>query len=431
MGLRLWLLPGMLLALAAASPDPRADVDAELPDLLSFYSELHSHPELSLHEQRTAARLAERLRKAGFAVTEHVGGTGVVGVLENGSGRVVMLRTELDALPVEEKTGLADASRVRARDDSGNDVFVAHACGHDIHMTCWAGTAAWFSGHRGQWKGTLVFIAQPAEERAMGAKAMLADGLLTRFPRPDFVAALHDTPKLPAGKVGFTAGPAMSNSDSVDLTIFGKGGHGAMPQTTVDPIVIAARTVEALQTIVSRETNPLDPAIVTVGSIHGGTKHNIIPDEVKLQLTVRSYRDEVRVRILAAIGRIARGEAAAAGATREPEMKVVESCPAVVNDPALARRTAGTLARSLGSDNVVELAPEMASEDFSELGRAGIPSIYFDLGAIEPKTFEEAHRQGRTLPSLHSPLFAPDREPTIRTGVRAEIAVLLDLLSGP
>jgi amidohydrolase len=420
-----------LLTLAAAPPDPRPDVDAELPDLLNFCSELHSHPEVSLHEERTAARLAERLRKAGFAVTEHLGGTGVVGVLRNGSGRVVMLRTELDALPVEEKTGLADASRVRTKDDSGNDVFVAHACGHDIHMTCWAGTAAWFSGHRGQWRGTLVFIAQPAEERAMGAKAMLSDGLLTRFPRPDFVAALHDTPRLPAGKVGYTAGPAMSNSDSVDLTIFGKGGHGAAPQATVDPIVLAARTVEALQTIVSRETNPLDPAVITVGSIHGGTKHNIIPDEVRLQLTVRSYREEVRQRILAAIGRIARGEAAAGGAPREPEMKVVESCPAVVNDPALTARVAGALRHALGSDDVLELPPEMASEDFSEYGRAGIPSIYFDLGAIEPKSFEEARREGRTLPSLHSPLFAPDREPAVRTGVRAEIAVLLDLLSSP
>jgi amidohydrolase len=420
------------MPIAAQSIPTDAELSALYSDLEPVYVDLHRHPELSLHETRTAALLATRLRRLGFDVTEHVGKTGVVGVLKNGPGKTVMLRTELDALPIEEKTGLADASRERTKNDEGVDVPVMHACGHDVHMTVWLGTAAVLSRARERWSGTLVLIGQPAEERGMGAKAMLADGLFTRFPRPDAVIALHDIPTLPSGTAGYTSGPALSSADSVDLTIYGKGGHGAHPETTVDPIVIAARTILALQTLVSRENNPLDPAIVTVGSIHGGTKHNIISDEVKLQLTVRAFREEVRQRLLAGIARIAKAEAEAAAAPKAPDMKIVDMSSAVtVNDPPLTSLVAASLRRALGDDKVREVPPETASEDFSEFGRAGVPSVIFRLGATEPRRFEDAQASGKSLPSLHSPFFAPDRKPTIETGVRAETAVQLELLKKP
>ncbi len=414
---------------SAAAAVPAAKVKALYDELEPVYIDLHRHPELSLHETRTADLLAARLEKLGFDVTRRVGGTGVVGVLRNGPGKTVMLRTELDALPLEEKTGLPYASRERTRNDQGDEVSVMHACGHDVHMTVWLGAASYFAREKGEWSGTLVVIGQPAEERGMGAKAMLADGLFTRFPKPDAVIALHDIPTLPSGSVGYTSGPALSSADSVDLTIYGKGGHGAHPETTVDPIVIAARTILTLQTLVSRENDPLDPAIVTVGSIHGGTKHNIISDEVKLQLTVRSFREEVRQRLLAGIARVAKAEAEAAGAPRAPEMKIVDVSSAVtVNDPALTEKVASALRRELGDARVSVVLPETASEDFSEFGRAGVPSVIFRLGATEPGVWKAARASGTPLPSLHSSLFAPDREATITTGIRAEIAVLLDLL---
>jgi hippurate hydrolase len=422
---------GSFLAAAAFAADggrSAASAKALASEVQPLYIDLHQHPELSLHEERTAKVLAERLRALGFAVTERVGGTGVVGVLKNGPGPTVMLRTELDALPVEEKTGLAYASRVRTKNDQGAEVAVMHACGHDVHMAVWTGTAISMSREKAEWSGTLVLIAQPAEERAMGAKAMLADGLLTRFPRPDVAFALHDIPTLPSGTVGFGMGSVCSSADSVDLIIYGKGGHGAAPQTTVDPVVIAARTILALQTIVSRETNPLDPAIVTVGSIHGGSKHNIIPDEVKLQITVRSFKDDVRAHTLAAIDRIAKAEAAAAGSPREPEMKIVESCPVTVNDARWTPILVDAIRRELGPDHVIEIPPETASEDFSEFARAGVPSVYVRLGAAEPGVLAAAKAAGRTLPSLHSSFFAPDRDATIETGIRTETAVLMELL---
>jgi amidohydrolase len=415
-------------AAAAAASAAIPDLD---PELVAFYVDLHRNPELSTHEEKTAAKLAERLRRLGFEVTTGVGGTGVVGVLRNGAGPTVMLRTELDALPVEEKTGLPYASTVKARNDAGLEVPVMHACGHDVHMTVWVGTAARMVRERASWHGTLVLIAQPAEETVGGAKAMLKDGLYSRFPKPDYVVALHDSPKLPAGKLGYTPGYILASSDSVDVTIYGKGGHGAAPQTTVDPVVIAARTVLALQTIVSREKDPQEPAVVTVGSIHGGTKHNIIPDEVKLQLTVRTYDRKVRQQVLDAIARIARAEAAAAGAPREPAVTVVESTPSTWNDPKLTARVAAALTRQLGADNVVEARREMASEDFSEYGLAGVPAVMFRLGAADPEALAKATAAGIELPSLHSSLFAPDRDPTLRTGVAAETAVLLDLLGKP
>jgi amidohydrolase len=419
--------PAGTAAAGPAHPAAGAAVPPVDPDLVALYIDLHSHPELSLHETATAAKLAERLRRLGFEVTTGVGGTGVVGVLRNGPGPTVALRTELDALPVEERTGLPYASTVKVKNDAGIEVPVMHACGHDVHMTVWAGTAARMAAARQSWHGTLVLLAQPAEEVVKGARAMLADGLFTRFPKPDFIIALHDSPRVPAGRIGFTPGFTLASSDSVDVVIHGRGGHGAAPQTTVDPVVIAARTVLALQTIVSREDDPLDPAVVTVGSIHGGTKHNIIPDEVKLQITVRTYSKEVRRHVLDAIARIARGEAAAAGAPRPPDVTVVEGVPATYNDPALSARLAAALRRRLGDDNVVEGRAEMASEDFSEFGLAGVPAALFRLGAADPEALARAHAAGEELPSLHSSLFAPDRDPTLATGVEAETVMLLDL----
>jgi hippurate hydrolase len=419
-----------LLALLPALPGTAAPL-APKPlsaDLRDFYQDLHKNPELSLHEEKTAAKVAARLRQAGFEVTTGVGGTGVVGVLKNGAGPTILLRTELDALPVEEKTGLPYASTVRVKDDAGVEVPVMHACGHDVHMTALVGTAAEMARRKAEWHGTLVFIGQPAEERIRGARAMLKDGLFTRFPKPDFALALHDTPNLPAGQVGVTSGYTLASSDSVDLTIYGKGGHGAAPQATVDPIVIAARTVLALQTIVAREINPQDPAVVTVGSIHGGNKHNIIPDEVKLQITVRAYKEEVRNHVIAAIERIAKAEALAAGAPKEPAVAVVESCHATYNDPKLTARIAATLKKTLGDGNVVEVPPQMASEDFSEYGLAGVPAVQWSLGAWDPAKLKALEAAGKAPPSLHSSLFAPDLDPTIATGVESEVAVLLDLL---
>ncbi len=339
-----------------------------------------------------------------------------------------MIRTELDALPVLEKTGLPYASTVVTKDAAGHDVPVMHACGHDVHMSTWLGTAQLLANSRNSWSGTVMMLAQPAEEIVSGASAMLQDGLFTRFPKPAYAIAVHDTSDLPAGKVGYTPGFTLSNANSVDITIYGKGGHGAAPQSTVDPVVIAARTVLALQTIVSRETDPRDPAVVTVGSIHGGTKNNITPDEVKLQLTVRSYRDEVQQHLLSAIQRIAKAEALAAGAPREPSFRIFDTAHATYNDPELTRRLVARLRTTLGEANVLEVPPGMASEDFSEYGRAGVPAVMLSVGAVEPAKYAAAKASGAALPSLHSSTFAPDREPTLKTAIRAETAAALELL---
>ena len=405
-----------------------APLDAIYPDLEKLYRDLHQSPELSLHEEKTAAKMAKRLRDLGFDVTTGVGKTGLVGVLRNGKGPTVMLRTDLDALPIEERTGLPYASKVTTTDDTGATVSVMHACGHDIHMTSWIGAATLLLKAKERWRGTLVMVGQPAEEKGGGARLMLEDGLFTKFPKPDFAVAIHDDAGLPAGQVGLSSGYALANVDSVDITIYGKGGHGAYPHTTVDPIVIAARTVVALQTIVGRENNPLDPGVVTVGSIHGGTKHNIVPDEVKLQLTVRSYKDDVRKRMLASITRIAKAEATAAGALREPKVEVSEGTSATYNDPAVTKRVAAALSRGLGASRVEEHPPVMGGEDFSEYGRAGVPAALIWVGAVEPKKYEAAKASGATLPSLHSSEFAPDREPTIKTGVTTVTLAALELL---
>ena len=377
---------------------------------------------------RTAAKLAARLRGLGYEVTEHVGGTGIVAILKNGAGPTVMLRTELDALPVEEKTGLAYASKVHAKDDAGRDVPVMHACGHDLHMASIVGTAAIMARSKNTWHGTLMLIGQPAEETIAGAKGMIADGLLTRFPKPDVAVALHVGNLLPAGTVGIVPGVYNTNADSLRLTIYGKGGHGAAPQTTIDPIVIAARTILALQTITSREVKPGEMAVVTVGYIHAGTKNNIIPDQAELGLTVRTRNAEVRKQVLAAIERITKAEAEAGGAPRAPLLDHYESTDLVYNDPALAQRMKGTLEAALGKDNVVIEDPIPASEDFSYFVEQGIPGFYFSLGGADPEKFAEAKASGIMLPSNHSALFAPDVDPALRTGIAAEVAVLRGLL---
>jgi hippurate hydrolase len=414
----------------AQSTSLAGQVDSVFPDARALYLDLHQHPELSSHETRTATEMAGRLRALGYEVTEHVGGTGIVGILKNGPGPTVMLRTELDALPVEEKTGLPYASKVRTKDDSGREVAVMHACGHDLHMSSLFGTAAIMARSKDTWHGTLVLVGQPAEETISGAKKMIDDGLFTRFPKPDLGVALHDTNSLPAGKVGVTPEYAKSNADSLKITIYGKGGHGATPEKTIDPILIAARTAVTLQSIVSREIKPGDAAVITIGYIQAGTKNNIIPDEAQMGLTVRSYKPEVRRHLLAAIERVAKAEAQAAGAERMPVIEKYESTSAVYNDPVLTRHLAGVLEATLGKGNVETEAPIMTSEDYSYFVEQGVPSFYFTLGAANPKKYEEAKASGKDLPVNHSPLFAPDADPALRTGITAEVIVLRDLLKG-
>ena len=406
------------------------EVEAVYPEAQALYVDLHQNPELSSHETQTAAKLVSRLRGLGYEVTEHVGGTGVVAVLKNGAGPTVMLRTELDALPVEEKTGLSYASKVRSKDDAGHDVPVMHACGHDLHMASIFATAAIMAHSKDSWRGTLMLIGQPAEETIGGAKAMLEDGLLTRFPKPDVAVAMHVGNGLVAGQVGIVPGVYNTNADSLKITIYGRGGHGSAPHTAIDPIVIAARTILALQTIASREVKPGDMAVVTVGYIQAGTKNNIIPDHAELGMTVRTNKAEVRKQVLAAIARITKGEAEAAGAPRTPSIDHYEGTDLVYNDPALALRLKGVLQTALGKENVVMEEPITASEDFSYFTEQGIPGFYFSLGGADPVKLAEAKAAGTMLPSNHSPLFAPDVDPALHTGIVAEVAVLRNLLSG-
>jgi amidohydrolase len=413
----------------ASSASPFADqVAAIYPEVDALYLDLHQHPELSMHEEQTAAKLGNKLKALGYDVTTGVGKTGIVAIMHNGDGPTVMLRTDMDALPVEEKTGLQYASKVTIKNDVGVTVPVMHACGHDIHMSSWYGASELMATNKQHWHGTLVLIGQPAEETGEGATAMLKDGLFTRFPKPDFALAIHDDPTLPAGQVGFTPGYTMASSDSVDITIYGRGGHGAQPQDTVDPIVIGSRTVLALQTIVAREIKPGDQAVVTVGVFNGGTKNNIIPDEVKLALTVRSYKPEVRKHLLASIERIVKGEAMTGNSPKEPLIKVTPAANALYNNPELTRREVGVLKRALGDANVVEIPPKMVFEDFSAYSLAGVPVAMFYVGGVEPAKFAAAQQSGAKLPGLHSPLWAPDREPTIKTAIATETAMLMDLM---
>ncbi|MDA2925298.1 amidohydrolase [Acidobacteria bacterium AH-259-L09] len=441
---------GFLFAVFLLVPSIRAQdvleemIGRELDALVSTYEYLHSHPELSYRERETSAYLANELRSLGYEVTEKVGqyddpgrtSYGLVALMKNGQGPTVMVRTDLDALPVKENTGLAYANRMRVQNESGEEVGVMHACGHDVHMTTFLGTAKVLGQLKHRWKGTLVLIGQPAEERGAGARAMLKDGLYARFPRPDFVLALHTNAFMETGKIGYCPGYALANVDSVDITIRGSGGHGAYPHTTKDPVVLASQVVLALQTIVSREISPLDPAVVTVGSIHGGTKHNIIPDEAHLQLTVRSYKPEVRKRILDSIKRITQGIASAAGvpAERAPVVTVAEDeyTPATYNDPELIERLVPVLKEALGSDNVVRKDPVMGGEDFSRYSLEGhqIPICMLWLGAVDPAIVRQYQREGKTLPSLHSSQFTPLPEPAIKTGVKAMTTAVLELLGG-
>ncbi len=407
---------------------------AEDIDLIAFYKYLHTNPELSFHEQATAKILATKLEQLGYIVTEGVGGYGVVAVMENGEGPTLMLRADMDALPVLEQTGLDYASTVKAIADSGEAVPLMHACGHDIHMTVLIGVAQRLAALKQNWSGTLVLIAQPAEEWGAGARAMLADGLFERFPRPDFNLAMHVSAELPAGKIGYTRGFALANVDSVDILIQGIGGHGAYPHKTKDPIVIAANLINFLQTIVSREISPLEAAVVTVGTIHGGSKRNIIGDEVELQLTVRSFSDKTRNYLLKRIREMSAGVARTAGVPDDllPVVEIKkEYTPSVYNDPLFIDVLVDTLQSTLGNSQVVSVPPVMAGEDFARYGRVqpGIPSAMLWLGAVAPATYEEAISNDIDLPALHSSRFAPSPQETIATGVQGMTQMALNLLS--
>lgn len=416
------------LGSSAVRADEPADwARAHLEELVALYRQFHQAPELSMREEKTAARLAGELKAAGAEVTTGVGGHGVVAVVENGRGRKLLIRTDLDALPVTEQTGLTYASQVKVRDAMGAETGVMHACGHDIHITTLVGVARYLAGHKERWTGTIVFIGQPAEERGEGAQAMLNDGLFERFPRPDYALALHVDPTLAAGHIGYRAGYTLANVDSVDIVVRGRGGHGAFPHTTIDPIVVAAHLIVDLQTIVSREIKPTEPAVVTVGSIHGGTKHNVIADECRLQLTVRSYSDDVRSQILKAIERKAKAAAESAGAP-EPTVEVSEGTPAMFNDEKLVERVVPVFRQVLGEDNVVPSEPSMGGEDFSRYGLAGVPIFMFRLGSVEAKRLAGYRRFNPGPPSLHSPLYYPDPEPTLLTGVTVMSHAAFELL---
>ena len=426
-------------ALLAFSASARADtlkqqIAADLPGLMAIYRDLHQNPELSFQEVRSAAIMAKAARAAGFEVTEKVGKTGVVAVLRNGRGPTVLIRADMDALPVIEQTGLAYASKVRGTSTAGVESGVMHACGHDTHMTAWIAAARLLAGSKAQWSGTLVMIGQPAEEVNLGAKAMIDDGLFTRFPKPDYALAFHDTGDLAGGVIGMRQGFALANVDSVDITVRGLGGHGAYPHTTKDPIVLASAIVMRLQTLVSRESSPFDPAVVTVGSFHAGAKHNIISDEAKLQLTVRSYSDASRKLLLDGIRRITAGEAQTSGIPEKlmPTVTVLEPyARATYNTPAFTAQLTDFFRARFGADRVVQAEPVMAGEDFGEFARTEpdrIKSLIFWVGGRPAAELEAAKREGRILPSLHSPFFAPEADKVITAAAEALSSAAIELM---
>ena len=393
-------------------------------DLANLYRDLHRNPELSMQETRTAAIAAERIRACGYQVAERVGKTGVVGILENGPGPTVMLRADMDALPVREQTGLAYASRQTGVDPDGIEVPVMHACGHDLHVTCLTGAASLMAKSRDRWSGRLMLVFQPGEEIGDGARAMIEDGLFTRFGKPDIVLGQHVIPA-PAGMFLWRAGTTMAAADSFEIRLFGRGAHGSQPQSSIDPIVMAASVVMRLQTVVSREVSAGEQVVVTIGSIHAGTKENIIPDEASLKLNVRSYSEKVRRHVLDAIHRIVDAEAAASGATRPPEYRLLNKFPLLSNDPEATGRISIALASQFGEESVRETQPVAASEDFGEFGvAAGVPSVFWYLGCMDANIIRAAEQAGRMseVPSNHSPLFSPVIEPTISTGVQALVA---------
>ena len=412
---------------AAGPKELEGWLKSNLPELLEVYTHLHLNPEVSFEEVKTAAYLADAWKKIGFEVTEKVGGHGIVGVLVNGKGPTLMLRTDLDGLPVSEQTGLPYASKQTVVAAGGSTSGVMHACGHDIHMTNLLGTARFLAEHRDLWKGTLVIIGQPAEERGSGAKAMLDAGLFKKFPRPDFALALHCESSTPTGKVAVSPGYSLANVDSVDIEVKGRGGHGAAPETTVDPIVQAAELVLSLQTIVSREIKPIEPAVITVGAIHGGTKHNIIGDNCKLQVTVRSYKPDVREKMLAAIKRRALAIAQAYDAP-EPTITVSEGTPALENDAPLTERVRQSFYSAIGTENVLPMQPVMGGEDFSQYGLAGVPIVMYRLGVVSPERLARFEQLGQEPPSLHSPFFYPDPQDALATGITTMVSASVDLL---
>lgn len=422
------LTPLLFVGQAPASEPAQWAKGENLEQLVTLYRHFHSHPELSMHEKETGERLAKELAATGAKVTTNVGGHGVVAVVENGPGKTLLIRTDLDALPVTERTELVYASKVKVKGEGGLETGVMHACGHDVHITCLVGVARYLAANKDRWSGTVVFIGQPAEERGEGAKAMLDDGLFKRFPRPDFALALHVDSALATGKVGYRAGYTLANVDSVDITVRGKGGHGAFPHMTIDPIVEAARLILDLQTLVSREIKPTEPAVVTVAAIHGGTKHNVIADSCHLQLTVRSFSDEVRQKLLDGIRRKAKASAASSGAP-EPTVEVSEGTPAMYNDDKLVERVVPVLRKTLGDAKVVASEASMGGEDFSRYGLAGVPIFMFRLGAVDQARLDRYRQLKQLPPSLHSPLFYPDAEPAIATGITAMSSAALDLLS--
>ena len=435
---KLGLVSSLFLATTVVADDEKDTalynaIGKDYSYLEALYKHLHANPEISFQEEKTAARIASELRKVGFDVTEKVGGHGIVAVLKNGDGPTVMVRADMDGLPVKEQTGLPFASTATTIDDSGNTVPAMHACGHDVHMTSLVGAGRRLAAMQDKWQGTLVMIGQPAEEKVGGAKAMLADGLFERFPRPDYNLALHVSAAMAAGDVGMVEGYALANVNSVDIAVKGIGGHGAYPHTTKDPIALASQIVVALQTLVSRETSPLESAVVTVGSFHAGTKHNIISDGAHLQLTVRSYSDDVRKNLLEGIKRIAHAQAASFGLPEDkwPEVTYSESTPATYNDPALTSRIKGAMETVFGAERVHALTPVMGAEDFAYFGRTDpkIPSLIFWLGAAFPEDVAAAERGEKKLPSLHSPFFVPEREAALKRGVSAMTTAVLELMA--
>ena len=443
--MRILLTGAAVLALSAFAASPAAAQEAndpigaeirkDMPSLMAIYADLHANPELSFMEVRSAGILAAEARKLGFKVTEKVGGTGIVAVMENGPGPVVLLRADMDGLPVIEQTGLPGASKIRVTTKEGVETGVMHACGHDTHMTAWVGVARRMAANKDKWSGTLVMIGQPAEERGAGARMMLEDGLYTRFPKPQYALAFHDAAQFPAGQIGYTPGYALANVDSVDILVKGVGGHGAYPQTTKHPIVLASRIVGALQTLVSREISPLDSAVVTVGSFHSGAKHNIISDEAKLQLTVRSYSDEVRNHLLDGIARIAKGEAIAAGMP-DDKMPVVtvqrdEYTPATFNTVDFTEEMAAFLKTQFGEARVTKMPPVMGGEDFSRFSRDAnkdVKSLIIWVGGVPRAEYDAAQKAGKSLPSLHSPFWAPEADTVISTATEALTGMAIRLM---
>lgn len=403
--------------------------------LQTLYCDLHQHPELSLQEEKTSARMAGELRRAGYEVSEKIGGNGVVGVLKNGRGPTILVRTDMDALPVTEETGKPYASQVTAELGAGQKVGVMHACGHDMHMTVWVGTARLLASNRDQWRGTLVFVGQPAEELGIGARTMIEAGLFRDFPRPDSALALHVHSSLPAGTVAYTPEFTFANVELMEITVHGKGGHGAYPQTTQDPVLLASRIVVALQSITTTELSPLEPAVISVGYIQGGTKANVVPDEVKLGLTVRSYSDETHRTILRKIKDVCEGLARVSGLAPDqyPTIASTNAVPSTYNDPELTARIAEAFESTLGTRRVRRIKPAMTGEDFAYYGRSKekIPIFLFWLGAVDPAVYAEAVKNGRQLPSLHNCKFAPKPKPTIKTGVTAMTTAVMELLNGP